>query len=52
VDQAHPWHCAEALAATIPHARLVEIPPKATEPEAHRAAFRSTVGRFLDDLHA
>ncbi|HTI03301.1 MAG TPA: alpha/beta hydrolase [Acidisoma sp.] len=52
VDQAHPWHCAEALAATIPHARLVEIPPKATEPEAHRAAFRSAVGRFLDDLHA
>ncbi|GAB0118486.1 alpha/beta fold hydrolase [Acidisoma sp. 7E03] len=52
VDHAHPWAYAEELAAMIPEARLVEIPPKATAPEAHRAAFQAAVARFLQDLPA
>jgi len=52
VDLAHPWAYAEELAALIPGARLAEIPPKATAPEAHRAAFQAAVARFLQDLPA
>jgi pimeloyl-ACP methyl ester carboxylesterase len=51
IDHAHPWEHAAVLATTIPGAILVEIPPKATEPEAHRAAFRSAIRAFLADLH-
>lgn len=51
IDGAHPWDCAETLARTIPAARLVEIPPKATDPDGHRLAFQSAVRAFLADLH-
>lgn len=52
IDHAHPWEHATVLAGTIPHAKLAEIPPKATDPEGHRAAFRTAVRDFLGALHA
>ncbi|MCW6507005.1 alpha/beta fold hydrolase [Lichenifustis flavocetrariae] len=50
VDHAHPLATAKILAETIPNARLVEIPPKATDKAAHIVAFRAAVTRFLHDL--
>ena len=52
VDHAHPLAKAEALAATIPGATLIRIPPKAGEKAAHLAAFRAAVAAFLDRLPA
>lgn len=52
IDHAHPWEHATVLAATIPHARLVEIAPNATDPAGHRAGFRAAVRDFLGDLNA
>ncbi len=50
VDHAHPLAIAETLAATIPGATLIRIPPKAGEKAAHIAAFRAAVATFLDHL--
>ncbi|HTW25548.1 MAG TPA: alpha/beta fold hydrolase [Acetobacteraceae bacterium] len=50
VDHAHPLAAAEALTAASPGARLVQIPPKATEREAHVAAMRAAIRDFLLEL--
>ena len=50
VDHVHPLAGAEALAETIPEARLARIPPKATEKAAHVAGFRAAVADFLAGL--
>lgn len=47
IDRVHPWAYAQTLAGVIPAAKLVEIPPKATEPAAHQRAFRSALRDFL-----
>ena len=49
-DLVHPLAYAETLAATIPGAQLVEITPKATDPERHADEFRSALRRFLTSL--
>jgi pimeloyl-ACP methyl ester carboxylesterase len=49
-DLVHPFGYAEALAATIPGARLVEIAPKATDAVRHRDEFRAALRRFLTSL--
>ena len=50
IDHIHPLSFAQALAAGIPGARLVEIPPKATHKPAHVAAFRDAVNDFLQHV--
>jgi pimeloyl-ACP methyl ester carboxylesterase len=47
VDHAHPLAYAEILAATIPGARMVEIPPKATDKPRHIFEFRAALDQFL-----
>jgi pimeloyl-ACP methyl ester carboxylesterase len=49
-DLAHPLAYAEALAAMIPGAKLVEITPKATDLAAYRSEFRAALVAFLDLL--
>jgi pimeloyl-ACP methyl ester carboxylesterase len=44
-DHVHPWALAETLAAMIPGAELVRIPPK-SDP-THRAEFTRALGAFL-----
>ncbi|RYB03730.1 alpha/beta fold hydrolase [Lichenibacterium ramalinae] len=49
-DLVHPLATAEALAATIPGARLARIPSKQSARPAHVAAFRAAVADFLAPL--
>lgn len=49
-DLVHPLAYAEALAATIPGAALVQITPKATNPAHHAEEFRAALRRFLTSL--
>jgi pimeloyl-ACP methyl ester carboxylesterase len=46
-DLAHPWEYAEALAATIPDARLVRITSKAVDRGRYVAEFKAAVAAFL-----
>lgn len=48
-DLIHPIGLAHDLAAQIPGARLVEITPKATDPEAYRTEFRAALAAFLKE---
>ena len=49
-DVVHPLGHAQALAAMIPGARLVEITPKADDAGAYRADFRAALAAFLKEL--
>lgn len=49
-DLAHPFSYAETLAAAIPNARLVEVPSKAVDKDAHTQAARAAIGGFLERL--
>jgi pimeloyl-ACP methyl ester carboxylesterase len=51
-DLAHPLQTAVALAELIPRAKLVEITPKAVDPEAHIVDMRQAVAGFLRGLRA
>lgn len=51
-DHVHPLSYAQALAATLPAARLIEIPAKAADPAGHTAAFRDALRDFLAGLSA
>ena len=46
-DAAHPLVTAEILANTIPGARFIEVPAKATDPASHSAAVRAALHHFL-----
>lgn len=48
-DVVHPMAYARALAAVIPGARLVEIPPKARGLAAYQDAFRLALARFIKE---
>jgi pimeloyl-ACP methyl ester carboxylesterase len=50
MDLAHPLAFAEALAATVPCARLIEITPKATDAARYVAEFRAALSAFLAGL--
>lgn len=49
-DLAHPYTYAETLTGAIAGARLVEVPSKAVNAQAHVAAVRKEIGRFLDEI--
>jgi len=49
-DLVHPLSIAQALAALIPHANLVEIAAKADSVERYRDDFRETLAAFLKAL--
>ena len=49
-DEVHPLTHAEALAALIPGARLVLLPPRARDRAAYEAAFRAALSAFLEKL--
>lgn len=49
-DDIHPLSYAERLAALIPGARLVTIPPKASDPQGYREGFRAALAGFLGGL--
>lgn len=49
-DAIHPAAHAEALAALIPHARLVDLPPKGRDKPAHLAALASAMRPFLKEF--
>jgi pimeloyl-ACP methyl ester carboxylesterase len=51
-DVAHPLAHAQALAAMIPGAQLVEITPKATDKAAYLREFRAALTDFLATLPA
>lgn len=48
-DAIHPFAHVTALHALLPRARVVEIPPKATDRAGHIAAFAAAVDRFLKE---
>lgn len=48
-DVVHPMAHARTLAAAIPGARLVEIPPKARGIAAYQDAFRDALARFIKE---
>ncbi len=51
-DLAHPIAACQELAMLIPHARLVEITPKARDKAAYTSDFKAALAAFLkDDLH-
>ena len=50
MDIAHPMTFAEILAETVPGARLVEIPPKASDAPRYIAEFRAALSSFLSDV--
>lgn len=49
-DAIHPAAHAEALAALIPHARLVHLPPKGRDKPAHLAALNAAMTQFLKEF--
>jgi pimeloyl-ACP methyl ester carboxylesterase len=49
-DLAHPWVACQELAQLIPHARLVEITPKARDKAAYVADFKAALTAFLKDV--
>jgi pimeloyl-ACP methyl ester carboxylesterase len=49
-DEVHPVAHAEALAAMIPGAQLVLLPPKTRDRAAYAAAFRAALSAFLKEL--
>jgi pimeloyl-ACP methyl ester carboxylesterase len=49
-DLAHPMAYAEALAATVPSARLVEITPKAADAGRYVSELRAALSSFLSDI--
>ena len=49
-DAIHPMAHAQALAALIPAARLVELPAKARDKAAHLAAFADAMTVFLKEI--
>lgn len=49
-DVVHPLGHAQALAAMIPGARLVEITPKADDADVYRTDFRAALAAFLKAL--
>jgi pimeloyl-ACP methyl ester carboxylesterase len=49
-DAIHPLSLAHDLAALIPHARFVEIPPKGRDKPAHLAALQAAITAFLATL--
>ena len=50
-DPLHPFEYAETLAAAIPHAQLIEFPPKTEGLDLHNAAFRKHLSDFLRTAH-
>lgn len=50
-DVVHPMAHARQLAALIPDARLVQIPPKTRGREAYEAGFRIALRRFIQETH-
>lgn len=51
-DIVHPFTHAEALAATIPHARLVRITPKAEDRARYVSDFHAAIHAFLTEIAA
>jgi pimeloyl-ACP methyl ester carboxylesterase len=49
-DAIHPMAHAQALAALIPQARLVELPPKARDKAVHLAALADAMTEFLKEI--
>jgi pimeloyl-ACP methyl ester carboxylesterase len=49
-DAIHPVPLARELAAAIPGARLVLLPPKGRDKAAHLAALHAAIAAFLEDL--
>ncbi|MDO9641241.1 MAG: alpha/beta hydrolase [Pseudotabrizicola sp.] len=49
-DAIHPMAHANALAALIPHARLVDLPPKGADKPAHLAALHAALTDFLKEF--
>lgn len=49
-DAIHPMSHAQALAALIPQARLVELPPKARDKVAHLVALADAMTEFLKEI--
>ncbi len=49
LDAVHPLAFARTLSAWIPRARLVQITPKALNPEAYRNDFRDALASFLKE---
>jgi len=49
-DPLHPTYIGQALAATLPRARLAMIPSRYLSPTAHVTALRGEVRQFLDQL--
>jgi pimeloyl-ACP methyl ester carboxylesterase len=49
-DAIHPLAHAEALAALIPGARLVRLPPKGRDRSAHFAALAAAISQFLNEV--
>jgi len=49
-DPIHPFEYAERLAASIPPARLREIPSKAKDLEGHQRELRGCVAEFLNTV--
>jgi hypothetical protein len=47
MDSIHPLAIAEEIARLIPHARLVEITPKAKDRDRYRTEFQSALDQFL-----
>lgn len=46
-DAIHPLDVARLMAETLPDADFLEVPPKATDAQAHFAAVRAAILRFL-----
>jgi pimeloyl-ACP methyl ester carboxylesterase len=47
-DAIHPLAVAQSMADTLPNARFLEVPAKATDADAHFAAVRTVIAQFLD----
>ena len=49
-DLAHPFAACQELVQLIPHARLVEITPKARDKAAYTSDFKAALAAFLKDV--
>ena len=49
IDLVHPLSHAEILASAIPHAKLVELVPKANDKQLHTRQFRAALLEFLTE---